>query len=147
MRAILEVSLKRQMWHVLLASLALTVILLAVHPQRPPWYRILESGQFDISPAKAATLAAGSNGVLWIDSRSAPEYMEGHPVGALRLSQDQWAELAGPLFQAIKGRPPGQPIIVFDDGTGQRSAGVADKLRFEWGEEPVFLLRGDWKEL
>ena len=135
------------MWHVLLASLALTAVLLAFHPQRPPWYRVLESGQFDISPAKAATLAAGSNGVLWIDSRSATEYQEGHPLGALRLSQDQWADLAGTLFQAIKGRPPGQPIIVYGDETGQRSAELADKLRFEWGEEPVFVLKGDWKEL
>lgn len=141
-------SLVRQMLCVLAASLALAALLWALHPNRPPWRQVVASGQHDIGLAGARTLAASDRGVLWIDARPSADYAASHLAGALSLNEAEWPDLLVEHLAAITGRPAGQPIVVYCDGAGCGEADrVAERLRAEMAQEPVQVLRGDWRRL
>lgn len=79
---------------------------------------------------------------LWIDARSAPEYLEEHVPGALALNEADWSALVPGV---LKFWEPGQTAVVYCDAAGgQASREVAARLR-EFHLGPVYVLRGGWK--
>ncbi len=83
--------------------------------------------------------------VLWVDSRSAMDYQQGHFPGALHLHPSDWESGLARLFEAWE---PGVPVVVYCDGQScDASRQMADRLRADLGLEPVFWLHGGWEEL
>jgi rhodanese-related sulfurtransferase len=118
------------------------------HPQRPPWFEVRNPAElrWAISPDEARKLMAEGE-VFWIDARSRASYEADHLPGAVLLNPEEWGELLfnnQEAFQSLLDRP----VIVYCDGDAcTRSSEVGERLRELMGLEPVYILRGEWREL
>lgn len=118
------------------------------HPKRPAWYQVVSEDvkRWSIDETEAAQLM-GKSDVLWVDARPAAKFAEEHFPGAISLDLENWADL---MFeqQATLQDAIGKAVIVYCDGTRcEKSKDVATRLRELLGLEPVYLLKGNWREL
>lgn len=141
-------KLSKQVALILGAAAAAGIVSAFVHPLRPPWREVGDPAlaRWHIDVARARSLGAGGT-VLWIDARKREAYDRGHLEGALLLNVEEWGELMFehqiPLQEAFE-----HPVVVYCDGERcERSEEVAKRLRELLGLDPVYVLKGDWREL
>ncbi|MCB1233799.1 MAG: rhodanese-like domain-containing protein [Verrucomicrobiae bacterium] len=126
-----------------LAAAALTAWL---HPRRPAWFLVEESGQWNLPVGEIAARFPAPGTIVWIDARSAAEFEKGHVPGAILLTEDGWGEQVAANIDRLQ-EAMGRPVIVYCDGSGcERSRHIAERLRQTVGLEPVYVLKGDWRE-
>lgn len=114
------------------------------HPRAPAWFLVEEPDPWAISLEQV--IALGED-VVWIDARPQKAYDQGHLEGALLLDEDQWGELMFEHQDALQ-EAIGKPVVIYCDGKRcKRSQSVAKKLRELLGLEPVYVLRGAWRDL
>lgn len=138
----------RQVCLILLLALIATAVSALVHPKRPAWYRVVspEELRWQIDLVKAEELAS-SESVLWVDARSRKKYEESHLPGAILLNLAEWGDLMFEHMDALQDAMS-KPVIVYCDGTDcRKSATIASQLRELLGLEPVYVLKGNWREL
>ena len=138
----------KQIAAILGISLLAAIISAAVHPLRPPFYQVesAETLRWQIDVEKAKQLVTTGE-VLWVDARSREKFEEAHIEGAILLNVDEWGDL---MFQNMDGLQAalGKPVIVYCDGTRcEKSQDVSARLRELLGLEPVYVLKGDWREM
>lgn len=115
-----------------------------VHPKAPPFYQLSPPVENEATVEEVRQMG---HPVVWIDARSEQDFEKGHIEGALLLNQEHWAELLWKHKEVIEGIE-GTPVVVYCDGERcRRSSEVAERLRAEMGLAPVFVLKGDWREL
>ncbi len=137
-RVLIEVAL------IAVIVLAASVATFLVHSKAPALYEVSSSGENDITLEEARQL---DGEIIWIDARIEKNYKKGHVKGALLLNQEQWADLMWKHREVIEGIE-GAPVIVYCDGKRcTRSSEIAERLRTELGLSPVYVLKGDWREL
>lgn len=130
-------------------SLVAATLTALFHPKRPPWFSIEDpaSERWNLSVIEAKQLMADGDELLWIDARGNEAYKEGHYPGAILLNTDNWGDL---MFQNLDRLQSamGEPVVVYCDGKGcDKSKEVAERLRELLGLDPVYILKGDWKEM
>lgn len=140
------------MWKQALLILALASLAAglsaSLHPRRPPWFETSDPARerWEIDLNAARTLRA-EGPVVWIDSRPRADYEQGHLEGALLLNSEEWGELMFEQQEALRAALD-QPVVVYCDGAGcERSADIAQRLRELLGLDPVYVLKGPWREL
>ena len=116
-----------------------------VHPEAPAWFLKEEFAKDEISLEQVRE-RFGEAEILWVDARKTKAFESGHLEGAVLLNEEGWADQLWDnreRFDSLDGRP----VIVYCDGKRcRRSREVADRLRQEMGLEPVFVLRGEWRD-
>lgn len=120
------------------------------HPKRPTWF-FVESPEvlrWQIDVEKANRLLT-SEDVLLIDARTRAKFEKAHHPDAILLNQQEWGDL---MFQHMDrlqdAMRENEVIIVYCDGTDcRKSQEVAQQLRELIGLEPVYVLKGNWREL
>jgi predicted sulfurtransferase len=131
----------RQALCLTLMAILPAVLSLVIHPSGPPQLASeapLKEGEVTVEMVK------DWNEVLWIDARNQAAYDSGHKEGAILLNEESWQQQVTRVFSTWR---PGQRVIVYCDGElCQASHAVAKRLR-ESGIQPVFVLKGGWKEL
>jgi len=141
-------SLRNQLGILLGVALLASAASAVFHPKRPAWF-FVESPEvlrWQIDVEKARALLA-SDEVLLVDARSRSKYEEGHLPEAILLNQQEWGDL---MFQHMDRLQDAmrQTVIVYCDGNDcRKSQEVAQQLRELIGLDPVFVLKGDWREL
>jgi rhodanese-related sulfurtransferase len=119
-----------------------------LHPKRPAWYRVSspEELRWQITPEKAASLA-GEVDVLWVDARSREKFEAGHLPDAILLNASEWGDL---MFQHMDRLQDamGRPVVVYcDTAECGKSTYVAQQLRDLIGLDPVYILKGNWRDI
>lgn len=130
-----------------LASLA-AGLSASFHPRRPPWFETSDPAtvRWEIDLAAARAMSA-EGPVVWIDSRPRADYDKGHLGGALLLNPEEWGDLMFEHQEALRAAFD-HPVVVYCDGEGcERSADIAQRLRELLGLDPVYVLKGPWREL
>jgi rhodanese-related sulfurtransferase len=117
------------------------------HPKRPAWFKVSspEELRWQILPEEAQRLSKESN-VLWVDARERAKFEESHRDGAILLNLAEWGDL---MFQHmdILQESFERPVIVYCDGQDcGKSLEVAKRLRELIGLEPVYVLKGSWRD-
>jgi rhodanese-related sulfurtransferase len=103
--------------------------------------RLMRPGGQDVGPAEAVQLMNRRDAVV-LDVRDAAEYKSGHITNARHIPEADLDARAKEL-EKVKTRP-----IIVSCGRGNRSAGIASRLR-KLGFNEVFSLRGGiaaWRE-
>lgn len=118
------------------------------HPKRPAWFKVAspEELRWQLLPEEAATLASEKR-VLWVDARSRTKFEEGHMPEAILLNASEWGDL---MFQHMDRLQDamGHPVVVYcDTAECGKSTHVARQLRDLIGLEPVYVLKGDWRDV
>lgn len=114
-----------------------------MHPRAPAWYVVTAVNSWDLTPEQVRDL---DDEVVWIDARTEADFEKGHIKGALLLNEDEWGDLVFEHQDTLQAAM-GKAVVVYCDGTGcERSQHVAEKLRQLIGLDPVYVLRGDWRE-
>ncbi len=129
-------------------SLLAAIISAAVHPQRPPFFQVesAETLRWQIDVEKANELSAAGE-VLWVDAREREKFEEGHLEGAILLNVEEWGDLMFQNMNALQAAL-GKPVVVYCDGIRcEKSEDVSARLRELLGLEPVYVLKGDWREI
>ena len=141
-------SIRKQLVILLGISLIATIATAIWHPRRPSWF-FVESPEvlrWQIDVEKARGLIQEGN-VLLIDARSRKKFEEGHLASAILLNQQEWGDLMFEHMDRLQDAMR-QTVIVYCDGTDcRKSQEIAQQLRELIGLEPVYVLKGDWKEL
>ncbi|MCB1205601.1 MAG: rhodanese-like domain-containing protein [Verrucomicrobiae bacterium] len=140
-------TLWKQISLILGCAAAAGVVSAFVHPLRPPWKEVEDpaKARWHIDVAGAKALA--SEKVVWVDARKRDSYEQGHVEGALLLNQEEWGELMFEHQSALQEAFQ-HPVIVYCDGNQcERSEEVAERLRELLGLDPVYVLKGDWREI
>ena len=124
-----------------LAGLA-TVLTWKFHPRAPALYLNEEPlGDGEIS-IKVALEWEQSNGVLWIDARSAEKFEAQHIPGAILLNEFDWNALLMESYHVITNQD--RPLVVYCGSYScKASTTIADKLREKRVPE-VYVLKGGW---
>ena len=138
----------RQVAVLLGISLIAATMAAVVHPKRPPWFQVqsAEDLRWQIDPAGASKLAS-EGPVLWVDARKREKFDEDHINGAILLNADEWSNLMFENMDTLQSAL-GQPAVVYCDGTRcEKSKDVAKRLRELLGFDPVYVLKGDWREI
>lgn len=113
------------------------------HPRAPAWFLVEEPDPWAVTPEQ---VRAFQEAVVWIDARPQKLYDKGHLEGALLLDEDQWGDLMFQHQDALLAAL-GKPVVVYCDGKRcKRSQSVSKKLRELVGLDPVYTLKGDWRE-
>lgn len=118
------------------------------HPKRPAWYKVAPDDvlRWSISEEKARQLMQAGD-ILWIDARPGGKYVEEHYPGAISLDLEHWADLMFEQQETLQSAM-GKTVIVYCDGTRcEKSRDVAQRLRELLGLDPVYLLKGNWRNL
>ncbi len=117
---------------------------LLFHPKMPAWYEVSAPIENEITLSGVREL----NGeIVWIDARTEKDFEKKHVKGALLLNQENWADLLWKHRSVIEGIRE-IPVIVYCDGKRcKRSSEVAERLRTEMGLSPVYVFKGDWRDL
>jgi len=119
-----------------------------LHPLRPPFYEVVDPSRvrWEKSPEELATILTGAADVLWVDARSREKYEEGHREDAILLNPEEWGDLMFDHMDRLQDAM-GKPVVVYCDGTRcDRSHEVATRLRELLGLQPVYVLKGEWRE-
>ncbi len=129
-------------------SIVATLLSAVFHPKRPSWYRVSspEELRWQIQPAGIPALSEGAE-ILWVDAREREKFDEAHLPGAILLNLGEWGDL---MFQHMDTLQAafGQPVVVYcDTETCGKSQEVAKRLRELIGLDPVYVLKGSWREL
>tara|TARA_R110000850_G_scaffold17996_13_gene54622 strand:- start:72 stop:527 length:456 start_codon:yes stop_codon:yes gene_type:complete len=127
---------------------AATVLSVFLHPKAPPWFRVAsaEELQWQVNWEEALAIAAETP-VLWVDARSREKYEEGHFQDAVLLNVAEWGDLMFQNMDTLQGAMS-HPVIVYCDGDDCRKSGeVGQRLRDLLGLDPVYVLKGDWRDL
>ena len=138
----------RQVLVIVVLSVLAAALSVAVHPKRPPWYRVAsaEELRWRITPEEVARLV-DEGPVLWVDSRSREKFEEGHRPGAILLNLEEWGDLMFEHMDTLQDAMT-HPVVVYCDGTDcRKSLAVAGQLRELLGLEPVYVLHGDWRAI
>jgi rhodanese-related sulfurtransferase len=121
------------------------------HPRAPSRAPAAPDGADVLAPgfirADDALAFARRENPLWIDARSADEFLRGHVPGALRLNEDEWEKR---LEAVIDVWTPERLVFVYCAGRGcAASQGVAARLRRELGadERTILVVREGWEGL
>ncbi len=118
------------------------------HPKRPAWFKTAspEELRWQITPEEAARLSSESD-VLWIDARERAKFEESHREGAILLNLAEWGDLMFQNMDVLQGSFD-RTVIVYCDGQDcGKSLEVAARLRELIGLDPVYVLKGNWREL
>lgn len=129
-------------------SLLVAIVSAAIHPKRPPWFQVesAEELRWQIDSEKANQLAADGD-VVWIDARKREKFDKEHLEGAILLNNEEWGDLMFQNMDALQDAL-GKPVIVYCDGTRcEKSKDVSIRLRELLGLDPVYVLKGDWREI
>lgn len=141
-------SILKEVIIVIGAALVLATLSAYFHPKRPAWYLVADEDEKLWSIDKTRALELMTSGeVLWIDSRKASQFEQGHFPDAISLDIDNWGDT---LFkhQYLLQDFINLPVIVYCDGTRcARSKEVAQRLRESWSMEQVYLLKAKWRDL
>lgn len=133
----------RELTFILAAALMVAAIAFFVHPKAPALYEVQVVNENEITLPEIRQLHGA---LLWIDARSREDFDKGHIRGALLLNQESWADLLWQHREVIEGIE-GSPVIVYCGGQRcQRSGEIAERLRSELGLDPVYVLKGDWRQ-
>ncbi|MDF1739725.1 MAG: rhodanese-like domain-containing protein [Verrucomicrobiales bacterium] len=138
----------KQIAAILGISLVAAILSAAIHPLRPPFFQVesAEVLRWQIDVEKANQLAAAGE-VLWVDARSREKFEEGHLEGAILLNPEEWGDLMFRNMDALQAAL-GTPVVVYCDGTRcEKSQDVSARLRELLGLDPVYVLKGDWREI
>jgi len=101
----------------------------------------IEAPEGSVSLAEALAWPA----VLWVDSRPAREFRQGHFPGALHVHPSDWES---GLARLLERWDPEARVVVYCDGHGcDISREMAARLREDLGLERVYWLRGGWEQL
>lgn len=141
-------SLWKQIGFILLCATVAGAASAVFHPLRPPWREVEDPSllRWQLPVSEARKLVA-SGPVVWIDARKRSAFEAGHLPGALLLNAEEWGELMFEHQVALQDAFE-RPVIVYCDGDRcERSADIAQRLRELLGLDPVYLLKGDWREL
>ncbi len=115
-----------------------------LHPRAPAWYLTRTTDVWELSPDQVSGLGGG---VVWIDARSDAEYAKDHRPGAILLNEENWGDLVFAVQDELSDAI-GKPVVVYCDGSGcERSHHIAERLRQLIGLDPVYVLKGDWREV
>ena len=113
------------------------------HPRAPAWFLVEVPDPWEILPDEVRALEGE---VVWIDARPRKAFEKEHLPGALLLDEDDWGNLMFEHQDALQ-EALGKPVIVYCDGKRcTRSQSVAQKLRELVGLDPVYVLKGNWRE-
>jgi len=125
------------------AILGLATILLGglnglINPSRPSWSeKTLQEGEIRLRDRRL------TEGVIWVDARSADEFAKDHIPGALLLNESNWDALFPDFLDAWQ---PGERVVVYCSSLScQASNEVAERLREEAGFEEIYVLKGGWE--
>ena len=132
---------------ILLVSLVAAALTWWLHPRRPAWYQVEDAltAQYQLTVDELRELYSPDQ-ILWIDSRLPAQFDEGHLPGAYRLTSENWADGLWDLRAEIESLE-GRAVVVYCDGRRcKRSGEIAERLRTEVGLEPVWILKGDWRD-
>lgn len=141
-------SIRKQLTVLIGVALLATVVSMVVHPKRPPWFRVEspEVLRWQIDTDKARSLIETGE-VLLIDAREREKFEKGHLPSAILLNQQEWGDLMFTHMDRLQ-EAMRQTVIVYCDGTDcRKSREVARQLRELVGLDPVYVLKGDWREL
>lgn len=121
-----------------------------LHPKRPAWYRTEDPNllRWQLGPEEARELSLEKE-ILWIDAREREKYEAGHLPGAILLTPAEWSDL---MFENIdtlqQARSSEKAVVVYcDTEECGKSRYVAQQLREIVGLDPVYVMKGDWREL
>lgn len=143
-------SFLKQSLGIILMVVALTALMAFIHPQAPPWYRVVENPTLgETQEVTVEEVLAGKwpdREILWIDARATSDYEAGHLEGALLLND---AEFEDQLWEhSEEFTDLNRLIVVYCDGREcQRSTKIAELLRSRLQLREVWVLRGDWQLL
>ncbi len=129
-------------------ALVATIASAVFHPRRPAWYRVQSPEQlrWQIDLEKAKSLITNEDPLL-VDARTRSKYEAGHLPSAILLNQQEWGNLMFTHMDRLQDAMD-ETVIVYCDGSDcGKSEGVAQQLRDLIGLEPVYVLKGDWREL
>ena len=80
--------------------------------------------------------------MVFVDARPRVDYEQNHVPGAILLNEDEFEDQIDPLLQSWDLT---SPIVVYcGSRVCQASHAVADRLRDEFGLEPVYVMKGGW---
>ena len=141
-------SLPKQLVIILGIAAVATLASAIFHPKRPTWIRVEspEVLRWQIDVEKAKNLMT-SELVLLVDARTRAKYEQDHLPSAILLNRQEWGDL---MFQHMNRLQDAmsEVVIVYCDGTDcRKSQEVAQQLRELIGLDPVYVLKGDWREL
>ncbi|MCB1089994.1 MAG: rhodanese-like domain-containing protein [Verrucomicrobiae bacterium] len=138
-------SLLLQILSLLAISAVVAVATAWWHPRAPAWYLTAPADdRWDLAVAQVPSLGPE---VLWIDARKDEDFEKGHLDGAVSLNEENWGDRLFDLQDRLQ-EAMGKPVVVYCDGSGcERSRHVAERLRELFGMEPVYVLKGDWRDV
>lgn len=114
------------------------------HPKAPTLYQVSAPVENEVTLEDVRKMEGT---ITWIDARMDQDFEKGHIDGALLLNQEHWGDLMWKHREVIEGIKE-TPVIVYCDGKRcKRSGEIAERLRTELGLFPVYVLKGDWREL
>lgn len=133
---------------ILALSLFAAVGAVFLHPKAPAWYRVAspEELRWQLTPEEADSLAAEKK-VLWVDARSREKFEEGHLPDAILLNAAEWGDLMFQHMDRLQEEMENPVVVYCDTAECGKSQHVALQLREILGMEPVYVLKGDWREL
>ena len=146
----MKISVRRSIWQglVIVAISGVAAALTAkIHPRAPALYLVEDAteSQYRLSLIEIRQRYQPGQ-LIWIDARNEERFVKGHLEGAHHITDENWADQLWELrseFENMEGRA----IIVYCDGARcKRSGHIAKRLREEAGLEPVWILRGDWRD-
>lgn len=115
-----------------------------LHPRAPTWFLTEEVDPWEIRPEQLASLEGE---IVWVDARASTEFEKGHIAGALMLNEDDWGNQVFENQDSLSAAM-GKPVVVYCDGSGcEKSRVIAERLRQLVGLDPVYVLKGDWREV
>ncbi|NNE92522.1 MAG: rhodanese-like domain-containing protein [Verrucomicrobiales bacterium] len=142
--------MKSTIWQAgILTGLALIFAIGSVflHPKRPAWYEIRVATPWDLPVEKVREVVGDRvDEILWVDARKEAAYQKEHRKGAILITKE---DLGGSLVkhQDVLQAARDKPVIVYCDGRNcDRSREIAETLRQIAGLEPVYILKGNWRE-
>lgn len=143
-----NLSFPRQLVVIAGLSLIASVLSAVFHPKRPSWYRVSspEELRWQIELSEVTSVASKGE-ILWVDAREREKFEENHLPGAILLNLAEWSEL---MFQNMETLQDAfdRPVVVYcDTDSCGKSREVAKRLRELIGLDPVYVLKGNWREL
>ena len=146
----MKLPIRRAIWQgmaiVAIAGVA-AVLTAKLHPRAPALYRVENAAdsQFRLSLIEIRQRYTPEQ-LLWIDARNHDHYQKGHLEGAHLLNDKNWADQMWDLRSEIENME-GRAVVVYCDGAScKRSSHISKRLREEVGVEPVWILRGNWRD-
>lgn len=101
--------------------------------------------QPDLPPGAIRYVDASVMDVIWLDSRSAPDFAEAHIPEALWINPDDWETGIPSLMEQWLEAP--RPIIVYCSSSGcQTSQRIAEALRSALPNAEIYYLMGGWPQ-